>query len=110
MSHTDCQLKKALANMLPNSIESMEQCIKGGKTILIWHTSGHHEVRDSELLHLCSLVEKTLNRELYSNKLKSIIQDQHGWVSGAVEARYETCRATWQQRVMALARLKGIEI
>lgn len=103
MSHTDIKLKQALAKMLPDKIHNWKD------REFEWRNTGV-SVKDTELLHLCSLVEKSLNRESYSNKLKSIIQDQHGWVSGAVEARYETCRATWRQRVMALAKVKGVDI
>lgn len=98
MNYTDTQLKQALAKMLP------ETCYmnKGGGTLYyqpdkltICYSIHPPPVIDTELLHLCWLAEKTLSLherfECYEI-LEGLI-----W-------------ASWQQRVEALAKVKGIEI
>ena len=90
MNYTDNQLKRALAEMLPNRLG-----IK--KEILVWSSCSQfeHEVLDTELLHLCWLVEEGLENKLNLNYYNLIVLDPH---------------ASWQQRVIALAEVKGIEI
>lgn len=99
MNYTDNQLKAALAKMLPELlyIDYFE-----AKFISIrWLTNKPNygskgiSVLDTELLHLCRMVADTLSlNELYEcdKILESLI-----W-------------ASWQQRVEALAKVKGIEI
>lgn len=92
MNYTDKQLKTALAMMLPELI------FESGD-LYIYDTDfgigGHRQVFNTELLHLCWLAEKTLSLherfECYEI-LEGLI-----W-------------ATWQQRVAALAKVKGIGI
>lgn len=90
MNYTDEQLKQALAKMLPNNISINDET-------LVWSSSSQyeHEVLETELLLLCWLAEKTLSLherfECYKI-LEGLI-----W-------------ASWQQRVEALAKVKGIEI
>jgi len=85
MNYTDEQLKAALAKMLPKKLQ---------------HVSYGRE----ELLHLCWLVEKVLIENdkqaynLFENRLFELCNP------------YTTLSATWQQRVAALAKVKGIEI
>ena len=91
MNYTDEQLKRALAKMLPTMVYMN---INGGS--MYHRLDGKPQpVLDTELLHLCWLVEKTLSLherfECYEI-LESLI-----W-------------ATWQQRVAALAEVKEIEI
>jgi hypothetical protein len=100
MNYTDTQLKQALAKMLP------EKCYMTDNKLLAWNEARlfpllqpqdlHGRiVLDTELLHLCWLVNDTLSL--------------HDW--------YEVCEilegliwSSWQQRVKALANVKGIEI
>ena len=92
MTYTDEQLKQALAKMLPDQI-SFRQFKDDNAEFgyLYWKDKNQHpiqsEVRDTELLHLCWLVEKEL--------------------PPSSECDYFD---TWQQRVVALAKVKGIEI
>ena len=90
MNYTDKQLKTALAKMLPNNISINDET-------LVWSSSSQfeHEVLDTELLHLCWLAEKTLS--LYERFECYEILEGLIW-------------ASWQQRVEALAKVKGIEI
>lgn len=93
MNHTDENLKIVLAKMLPEKIVY--------KPIGCRWNNGK-EVLDTELLHLCWVVEEELTWKLkteYRRELQRIcitLTDSH-------------C-ATWKQRVEALAKVKGIEI
>lgn len=100
MNYTDTQLKQALAKMLPEQIVFREFIhIWGEYGFLYWKNKNQHplqsEVRDTELLHLCWMVEENLDNKLNLNYYNLIEIDPH---------------ASWQQRVKALAEVKGIEI
>ena len=100
MNYTDEQLKQALAKMLPKQIrfrQFTDDSAEYGD--LYWKNKNQHplqsEVRDTELLHLCWLVEENLDSK-HNLKYYNLIElDPH---------------ASWQQRVAALAEAKGIEI
>jgi hypothetical protein len=93
MNYTDKQLKQSLADMLPQSIYNCGE-------LYIYDADfagldGYRHVLDTELLHLCWLVEENLENKLNLNYYNLIVLDPH---------------ATWQRRVVALAEVKGIEI
>jgi len=91
--NTHKQLKKALAKMLPKKITWEEFTSKDG-TYYYYLVHKHNLlVLDSELLHLCWLVEKELN-DVEAN-----------WYSKLVNYH-----SNWQERITALAKVKGIEI
>lgn len=98
MNYTHEQLKKALAKMLPEQIKFRDFTDDFGKYgSLYWKDKNQHplqsEVRDTELLHLCVMVEdrlEPLSEEYYFERMSK--------------------RFNWQQRVIALAKVKGIEI
>jgi len=98
MDYTDTQLKQALVKMLP--------------TVLIQHRNIYWKgdcvadriVLDTELLHLCWLVEETL---IDRNKKLDYIEILMDEVCKTLWERYH---ATWQNRVIALAKVKGVEI
>ena len=104
--YTDDQLKAALAKMLPELlyIDYFE-----AKFISIrWLTNKPNygrkgiPVLDTELLHLCWLIEKTLTNSevtIYSDALE--YAETRWW---------SPFNASWQQRVEALAEVKGIEL
>lgn len=108
MNYTDEQLKKCLAKMLSN-----------GERVLA------HSL-DTELLHLCWLVEGSLSddcgeyenetseRYAYSKELMTLCGtwNHGGWDWGQVcnADIFKAANATWQQRTIALAKVKGIEI
>jgi len=107
MNYTECPLKKALAAMLPDLLEWMEQCIQGGKTILLFKKQSR-QVGKLEYLGLCALVEDSLDvnpesgdspRYTYSRELYKIVPESR-----------QPFRATWEQRTVALAKVKGITI
>jgi len=111
MIHCDEQLKAALSKMLPDKIKCKE-CIneEDGTSYcyLVWNhpqcaNHGHNlVVLDTELLHLCWMVEENLNfyqSVKYAELLRPIV--------GNYKLLYQ---AAWQQRVTALAKVKGIEI
>ena len=95
MTHTDTQLQQALAKMLPEKVmwnTSYEE--------LTWFTT--FPVLSTELLQLCWDVEEGLtsdNQDCEMNQnwryYREELMDMH---------------ATWQQRVIALCKVKGVKI
>lgn len=114
MKYTDTQLKIALAKMLPD-----ELTLEG--TVLLWRVPRHGgwHVDDSQLLHLCWLVEETFTHK--SNYVGKYGEIPIEYFIALRDVCYETkhsgisielamLHATWQQRTIALAKVKGIEI
>ena len=101
MKYTDTQLKQALAKMLPETL----QIHNDSQAWLRWKETGY-QVEDTELLHLCWLVEETLGSTLGTRYQYGFILDS----MTSVITRFEVVHATWQQRVTALCKVKGIEI
>jgi len=98
MNYTDDQLKQALAKMLPETVcyeqESLYwqyEEIRYDRPVM----NRGNRILDTELLHLCWLIEENLENKLNLNYYNLIVLDPH---------------ASWQQRVIALAKVKGIEI
>jgi len=103
--HTDEQLKLALAKMLPEILMHDN----------IFNRIHFHEgeyvkwpkVQDTEWLHVCWLVEETLlviEKASYINELWECCKIQptgYEWLF---------THATWQQRAIALAKVKGTKI
>ena len=92
-----------MAKLLPN------RTYLGVKTgDLIW--SMGVPVRDIEFLHLCWLVEETLFRNTadWAGYRNMIIQTVANTSHNTFPSVY--LHASWQQRVVALAEVKGIEI
>ena len=102
MNYTDEQLKRALAKMLSDEIYMGDS----GKK-LCYHAGGNiRPVLDTELLHLCWLVESSLSiGERMAMRMYLTAGNTLGHGYGE-----KVCHATWQQRVIALSRVKGIEI
>ena len=104
MNYTDDQLKQLLAKMLPETVNleliptpTLEY--KNGRIVL-----------DTELLHLCSLVEAGLtnaNAVKYRLKLAGNSSLRN---SAYVTVEAAMCHATWQQRVTALATVKEVSL
>jgi hypothetical protein len=100
----DTNLKILLAKMLPETVYLDTQ------NILCWpvHQQCGHPVLDTELLYLCAMVEAEsgLNsyplRERYLYKLMDIVKED-GRDTMVIFA-------TWQQRVTALAQVKGVTL
>jgi len=105
--YTDTQLKKTLAKMLPDLVfvDDFD---------MFRYLNEYQIVLDTELLHLCWLVEKTISLteecefETYTDILSTLVGtslDESFDVSA-----FKIHTATWQQRVVALAQVKGVEI
>jgi len=105
MDYTDKQLKEALAKMLPDKLILVPYG-REDNLILSWILQKSSEpVRNTELLHLCWLVEETLNSKalLRSDYIGCLSVDINLW-------EYGFTHASWQKKVIALAKVKGIEI
>ena len=108
MNYTDDQLKKALAKMLPEQIflrETQNEALDYYCYLLWRGKSNPHdmEVRDTEIVHLCWLVEDKLTEKEYYF-YADVICD----LSLAIVTKF--LAMPWQQRVVALAKVKGIDI
>jgi hypothetical protein len=105
MTYTNEQLKRTLAKMLPEQLQWNDRLAEPCR--LFWkNTEGtaRDTVLDTELLHLCWLVEETLGNWItYRDALISLMPNG----AGIHVAHYH---ATWQQRTIALAQTLGIEI
>jgi hypothetical protein len=103
MNYTDNQLKAALAKMLPDKLKLVPYG-REDNLILSWILQKSSEpVRDTELLHLCWLVEE----EVFCGKSFEYLDalDKVTFFNDFMRTH-----ATWQNRVIALAKVKGIEI
>ena len=106
MNYTDDQLRALLAKMLPETVvwTGYILCENGGEDIMGYG----RKIRDTELLHIVSLVEAEsgLNsyplRELYLYRLMDIVKED-GRDTLVIFA-------TWQQRTRALAQVKGVTL
>jgi len=107
----DDQLKQLLAKMLPETVHfshSGELCLSRG-----WRDSYLFvRVLDTQLLHLCSLVEERLTDSEYITFAHTL---NEAWMRDVKPPtnRIALCRsasATWQQRTTALALVKGVTL
>lgn len=112
MNYTDTQLKQALAKMLPELLENYYQDTPLDNFLLSW-TRSKREVLNTELLHLCWLVEETIKDNIGYCRilLETCLPELRGIIVG-LNAGFgmSILHATWQQRVTALAKVKGVEI
>lgn len=110
---TDNQLKAALVKMLPDEINF--QTWPDGEERLCWaRTSKRHDrpVEDTELLHLCRLVEQTLGFDEGRGYAVLLVQAQgiDANIPKTESGVFLIINASWQQKVTALANVKGITI
>jgi hypothetical protein len=113
-NYTDTQLKLLLAKMLP---EKLCWVIEDSPATLCRRNSVV-PVLDTELLDLCWWVEEELGlfeRSKYAwNLLCALIADSFEFGNNCFSISwrqlFHVTHATWQQRVIALAKVKGIEI
>jgi hypothetical protein len=110
---TNQELKLALAKMLPEKLwlnttrrsDGYCFCWTGKRESL---TGYDEEIKETELLHVCWLVEEGLSsgeQFTYRQKLGHLVIEERkcGWTKAI-------CHATWQQRAIALCKVKGIKI
>lgn len=105
------QIRCALAKMLPELLVFSSYTPYGGDGSykcqeLIWLHKGQRAgpVIESELLHVCWIIERTLSnadRATYHKRLEQLIG---GVLADAL------CHAEWWQRAIALAQIKGVTI
>jgi len=98
MNYTDTQLKAALAKILPEQINHLNHLYWIGDEFDI-------RVLDTELLHVCWLVENTLRRD----EFREYAQTLHPKYIDHLSADCCVMHSSWQQRAIALAKVKGIE-
>ena len=104
-NYTDTQLKQALAQMLPDVIDASEQRYNH----IVWKKETYQPVLDTELLHLCHLVEEQMTMGqlcAMSNEL-SIMHQLEGSPCDASQWQHHK---SWQERAIALCKVKGIKI
>jgi hypothetical protein len=102
MNYTDTQLKQALTKMIPTKVYmntnggSMYHRLDGKPQLVL----------DTELLHLCWLVEKDLNPEQKLDYIEMLGRGEDE------ESFYLTIAlaSDWRWRVAALSRVKSIDI
>ena len=117
---TDIQLKQALATMLP---ELLAVCTNSGADDLYLelifkypceyrNTGQSPKVLDTELLHLCWLIEETLSSEGAGDEPVEVCGTQVMEYLGvlAADTEFQSVHATWQQRALALSKVLGVEI
>lgn len=108
MNYTDDQLKQLLAKMLPEDV-----CISSIDGCLLWRRMGRflEPVLDTELLYLCSLLEEGLTENEREEVIAKIVKQMPAFpaCNPFNEANFTTF-ATWQQRVAALAEVKGVAL
>lgn len=115
MQYTDTQLKQALAKMLPEDLYHPkgddDVCWSNASEKCHRYRRGYY-VLDTELLHICWLVEQTLTEKEDVWFLQKLSQERYeqgeGGTIGTLIDR--SVHATWQQRVIALAKVKGVDI
>ena len=106
----DTELKHLLAKMLPDRLQYHGNCPEPS----LWfdqNSGGIRKVLDTELLHLCSLVESSLNTQdsLISDRMKYSDLLCRNAVT-AYDSLWLCLSATWQQRTEALAKVKGVTL
>jgi len=100
MNHTDNELRALLAKILPETI-AQHACGK-----YYWIGSANGFVLDTELLHLCSLVEAGLTEK----EVLKYIDALHEVCGAHVQPSAVPIFATWQQRTRALAEVLGVTL
>lgn len=119
-NYTDTQLKQALAKMLPNTLiwddettqHNTERPQEEGWG-LCWDSG--NPVLDTELLHFCWLVEESLDLQGDLNDPPELrepecVQYYNYLFEQQDGSAWQLTHATWRQRVIALAKVKGVEI
>lgn len=102
---TDQQLKQALAKMLP---DKLEWCTEYEHAL---HWKDGVPVADTELLHICWLIEQTLSTNdarVYAFRMSGAEHVIDHEVSRMMV--FKAMNSPWQQRTIALAKVKGIEL
>ena len=107
MKYTDLQLKQALVKILSNTLDFVNR--PGIFQGIQWKNT-NVEVKHTELLYLCWLAEETLfmNTVDWAGYRNLLIQTVARTSHNTFPSVY--LHATWQQRIVALAKVKGLEV
>lgn len=97
MNHTDDQLKRVLAEMLPEKLYWRDNMALSRSPY-----DGREDVLDTELLQICQWIEDALS----DNKQWLVTAN----LADIVPSERPIANASWQQRTIALARVKNVEI
>jgi hypothetical protein len=111
MTPTDQQLKQALAKLADEYVSPIRNTVSE-ETEYWWKGHGRAgPVKDTELLHLCWLVEATLTKQWhnYVVALAKVIARAESNEKVSVPTNV-LINSSWQQRTIALCKVKGIEI
>jgi len=123
-TYTNHQLQLALAKMLPEKL--IIHKLGGEWETVFWKNKpiGSGEVQETEWLHVCWLIEQTLSdysgsegQELsqhddYALALLNIVgvhKPTH-WGEECVADFFLITNTSWQQRALALCKVKGVEV
>ena len=103
---SDQELKLALAKMLPEKVHVVEFLDeKEPYHRFYWFNktvTGGTEIQDTEMLHVCHLIEKDLNNHAWWSFV--------AYLSDICGAGFSLgISATWQQRAEALIKIKGVK-
>lgn len=105
---TNERLKQVLAEMLPDVIISdiykLEQ---------LWKTDHYRPVLDTELLHLCFQMEYEFiyaYGEKQSEYFIALRDEVYCTKHSGISIELAMLHASWQQRIVALAKVKGVTI
>mgnify|MGYP006919774098 CR=1 FL=1 len=111
-TYTDNQLKAALAKLLPEIVERTSQSQVSDP--MLWWIDEAQYVLDTELLHLCWLVEETLPKPDSEEGDTDQVYINHLGFTDYCDCYHklfaDICHASWQQRVRALCKVKGVAI
>lgn len=104
MNPSDQSLKLALAKMLPEQTR-VGPVVEG---VFYWTINGFasSNVKDTEMLHVCWLVEQEMSDKDHSI-FQACIMVKFEDIAGN---RKNIFSPSWQSRAIALAKVKGIEI
>lgn len=105
--YSDFQLKLAFPKLYPY--------IHSDTVNLYWNGESDLDVRrvlDSELLHICQLIENSLNMdESYElGELYRIVGERGGHFTPNGWGCFELANLTWQQKLVCLAKIKKISL
>ena len=105
MNYTDTDLRQLLAKMLPEKLEWFS------KQEEIWwkYPHGTGVVHDTELLGICRLVEEALTEFDIDDFCDTLVEQFGDAEQEGIVCYYQAIHATWQQKTIALANMKGIE-
>ncbi len=110
-NYIDTELKLLLAKMLPEELYIHEYNTNGTKEGIVcdieWKKGELEDciVEDTELLHVCWLVEEDMVKNeshLYAWQVNELLATE---ILSPMERIYH---ASWQQRTLALAKVKGL--